>query len=160
MSNCNSLRDATRHLHRREALSDRRFNDSAMPGSPHQPLCQLTVPLQRAEIFGAEHLPSCKRMTTAPRQDSHRRGVFLLEHDGLARRAMKFTVTSGSGVTEVVDRPESARAALEHVLVLLGRKRNDVRIFDEDGWRRTPADLCQLAAQEVAMLPDESGLSF
>ena len=99
-------------------------------------------------------------MTTAPRQDSHRRGVFLLEHDGLARRAMKFTVTSGSGVTEVVDRPESARAALEHVLVLLGRKRNDVRIFDEDGWRRTPADLCQLAAQEVAMLPDESGMSF
>jgi hypothetical protein len=54
-------------------------------GSPHQPLCQLTVPLQRAQIFGAEHLPSCKRMTTAPRQDSHRCGVFLLEHDGLAR---------------------------------------------------------------------------
>jgi hypothetical protein len=73
---------------------------------------------------------------------------------------MKFTVTSGAGVTEVVDRPESARAALEHVLALLGRKRNDVRIFDEDGWRRTPVDLCRLAAQEVAMLPDESGLSF
>ena len=33
---------------------------------------------------------------------------------------MKFTVTSGAGVTEVVDRPESARAALEHVLALLG----------------------------------------
>jgi hypothetical protein len=73
---------------------------------------------------------------------------------------MRFTVTSGAGVTEVVDRLESARAALEHVLVLLGRKRNDVRIFDEDGWRRTLADLCRLAAQEVAMLPDESGLSF
>jgi hypothetical protein len=75
-------------------------------------------------------------------------------------RAMKFTVTSRVGFTEVVDRPEGARAALELVLVLLGRKRNDVRIFDEDGWRRTPADLCRLAAQEVAMLPDESGLSF
>jgi hypothetical protein len=73
---------------------------------------------------------------------------------------MRFTVTTGFGVTEVVDRPESARAALEHVLALLGGKRNDVRIFDEDGWRRTPADLCQLAAREVAMLPDESGLSF
>jgi hypothetical protein len=59
------------------------------------------------------------------------------------------------GVTEVVDHPESARAALEHVLVLLGRKRNDVRIFDEDGWRRTAADLCLLAAQEVAVLPDD-----
>jgi hypothetical protein len=73
---------------------------------------------------------------------------------------MKFTVTSGAGVTEIVDRPESAKAALEHILGLLGRKRNDVRIFDEDGWRRTPADLCRLAAYEVAMLPDESGLSF
>jgi hypothetical protein len=74
--------------------------------------------------------------------------------------AMKFTVTCGIGATEVVDRSESARAALERVLALLARKRNDVRIFDEDGWRRTPAELCLLAAQEVAMLPDESGLSF
>jgi hypothetical protein len=73
---------------------------------------------------------------------------------------MKFTVTSGAGVTEVVDPPESAKAALERVLVLLGPKRNDVRIFDEDGWRRTPADQCRLAAQEVAMLPDESELNF
>jgi hypothetical protein len=81
-----------------------------------------------------------------------------LEHDGL--RAMRFTVTSRVGVTEVVDRPESAVAAFEQVLALLGRKRNDVRIFDEDGRRRTPAELCLLAAQEVAMLPDESGLSF
>ena len=71
---------------------------------------------------------------------------------------VKFTVTSGAGVTEVVDRPASARTALELVLALLGRKRNDVRIFDEDGWRRTPAELCLLAAQEVAMLPDESWL--
>ena len=68
---------------------------------------------------------------------------------------MKFTVTSGAGVTEVADRPESARAALERVLVLLGRKRNDVRIFDEDGSRRTPAELCLLAAREVAILPNE-----
>jgi hypothetical protein len=68
---------------------------------------------------------------------------------------MKFTVTSGAGVTEVVDRPASARAALEQVLVLLGRKRNDVCVFNEDGRRRTPADLCRLAAQEVAMLHDD-----
>jgi hypothetical protein len=68
---------------------------------------------------------------------------------------MRFTVTSRVGVTEVVDRPESARAALEQVLALLGRKRDDVRIFDEDGSRRTPADLCLLAAREVVMLPDD-----
>ena len=73
---------------------------------------------------------------------------------------MKFTVTSGAGFTNVVDRHASARAALEQVLALLAGKRNDVRIFDEVGRRRTPAELCLLAAQEVAMLPDESGLSF
>ena len=70
---------------------------------------------------------------------------------------MKFTVTSGAGVNEVVDSPQSAKAALERVLMLLGRKRNDVRIFDEDGSRRTPAELCLLAAREVAMLPDNKG---
>ena len=68
---------------------------------------------------------------------------------------MKFTVTSGASVAEVAERYASARAALEQVLVLIGRKRNDVRIFDEDGWRRTPAELCLLAAREVAMLPDD-----
>jgi hypothetical protein len=73
---------------------------------------------------------------------------------------MKFTVTSGAGVPEIVDRPASAWAALELVLALLGRNRHDIRIFDEDGRRRTPADICLLAAKEVAMLLDESGLSF
>jgi hypothetical protein len=73
---------------------------------------------------------------------------------------MKFTMTSGAAVTEVIDHPASARAALELILALLGRRRTDVRIFDEDGRRRNPADLCRLAADEVAMLPDESGLSF
>ena len=72
---------------------------------------------------------------------------------------MKFTVTSGVGVTEVVDRPKSARAALEQVLALLARKRNDVRIFDQDGSRLTPAKLCRLAAREVAMLPDKPELN-
>ena len=65
-------------------------------------------------------------------------------------------VTSRVGATEVVDRPESAWA-LEQVLVLLGRKRNNVHIFDEKGQRRTPAELCLLAAREVTMLPDDEG---
>jgi hypothetical protein len=72
-----------------------------------------------------------------------------------ANEAMKFTVTYGAGIAEVVERYASARAALEQVLALLGRKRNDVCVFDESGRRRTPADLCRLAAQEVAMLQDE-----
>ena len=73
---------------------------------------------------------------------------------GWWERALKFTVTSGAGVAEVVERYASARA-LEQVLALLGRKRNDVCVFDENGRRRTPADLCRLAAQEVAMLHDD-----
>jgi hypothetical protein len=71
---------------------------------------------------------------------------------------MKFTVTSGVGVNKVVARSESARAALEQVLVLLGRKRNDVRIFDEDGSRRTPAELCLLAAREGVLVPRATAL--
>ena len=73
---------------------------------------------------------------------------------------MKFTVTSGAGLSEVTDRPATARAALELILALLGQTRTDVRIVDEDGRRRSIADLCRLAADEVAMLPDESELSF
>jgi hypothetical protein len=46
---------------------------------------------------------------------------------------------------------------LEQVLVLLGRKRNNVHIFDEKGQRRTPAELCLLAAREVTMLTDDEG---
>jgi hypothetical protein len=75
-------------------------------------------------------------------------------HGAIRGTGMKFTVTSGAGVTEVVDRPASARAALE-LVALLGPKRNDVCVFDEDGRRRTPADLCRRAAQEVAMLHDD-----
>ena len=71
---------------------------------------------------------------------------------------MRFTVTSRVGVNEVVYLSESARTALEQVLVLLGRTRNDVRIFDEGGSHRTPTELCLLAAREVAMLPDEADL--
>jgi transposase-like protein len=93
-------------------------------------------------------------VTTPSRRERPSARSSRFELDGLTRTAMKFTVTCRVGVTEVVDRPESARAALEHVLVQLGRKRNDVRIFDEDGRPRTPADLCRLAAREVATLPD------
>jgi hypothetical protein len=68
--------------------------------------------------------------------------------------AMKFTVTSVAGVTEVIDRPASARAALELVLALLGRTRTDVRILIRTagveaqriyaGWQPTKLQCCQM----------------
>jgi hypothetical protein len=75
-------------------------------------------------------------------------------------RGMKFTVTSGAGFTKAVDRHASARAALERVLALLARKRDDVRIYDEDGSRRTPAELCCSQLKRLQCCPDELELSF
>jgi hypothetical protein len=51
---------------------------------------------------------------------------------------------------------DSSRKCHHYSDTLLG-ERNDVRIFDEDGSHRTPAELCLLAAREVAMLPDDEG---
>ena len=50
---------------------------------------------------------------------------------------MRFSVTSGTGTTEVVDHLESARSALDRALDLVSRKRKNVRVFDENGLFRS-----------------------
>jgi hypothetical protein len=70
---------------------------------------------------------------------------------------MNFTVTSGAGVTEVIDRRASAWAALELVLALLGRTRTDVRIFDEDGRRRTQRSYACWQLKRVQCCPMSQG---
>jgi len=62
---------------------------------------------------------------------------------------MRFSVTSGTGTTEVVDHLESARTALDRALDLVSRKRKNVRVFDENGLFRTLADMRRLAGQEA-----------
>ena len=62
---------------------------------------------------------------------------------------MRFSVTSGTGTTEVVDHLERARTALDRALDLVSRKRKNVRLFDENGLFRTLADMRRLAGQEA-----------
>jgi hypothetical protein len=62
---------------------------------------------------------------------------------------MRFTVTSGTGTAEIVDHLESAKSALDRALLLVSRKRKNVRIFDENGLFRSLADMRRLAGQEA-----------
>ena len=85
-----------------------------------------------------------------------------MERDGLARTAMKFTVTSRVGVTGVVDRPESARAALELVLVCSGAREPTFaslmrtagvelrRIYA--GWQPSTLQCCPIIKTELVSL--------
>jgi hypothetical protein len=61
---------------------------------------------------------------------------------------MRFFVHSGEGVQETVERYDSATLALEAVSVSGSELAPNIRIFNENGDRVTPADLQQLAAEE------------
>ena len=50
--------------------------------SPHQPLCQLTAPLQQVQSCCAECLSSRKRIDDAPASKLPSARGFPLEHDG------------------------------------------------------------------------------
>ena len=54
---------------------------------------------------------------------------------------MRFTITSGTGIREIVDRRDHAASAYKHVMALVSAKRSSIRIFDEDG---LPVDLKRL----------------
>jgi hypothetical protein len=63
---------------------------------------------------------------------------------------MRFPVTSGSGVAEIVERLDGAKAALDRAMALLVR--------NEDGKLRRLADLRGLEAREGAPHgPDDRG---
>jgi hypothetical protein len=61
---------------------------------------------------------------------------------------VRFVITSGSGVREVVDQRKDAKSALDCVLTLVKRHRPNVRVFDEDGKLRSLNDLHRIAAEE------------
>jgi hypothetical protein len=72
---------------------------------------------------------------------------------------MKFTVTSGAGVPKSSTVLKARKLPSSTSSGYLGASETTFASLMRT-WRRTPADLCRLAAYEVAMLPDESGLSF
>ena len=61
---------------------------------------------------------------------------------------MRFVITSGTGVREVVDQRKDAKSALECALTLVKRRRQNVRVFDEDGKPRSLNDLHRFADEE------------
>jgi hypothetical protein len=73
-------------------------------------------------------------------------------YDGLltlAAGAMRFVITSGTGIREIVDERPDARSAHEHVLSLISHKRPCVRIFDPDGNHVSVEKLRDLARREA-----------
>jgi hypothetical protein len=54
---------------------------------------------------------------------------------------MRFVITSGTGIREIVDQRGDARSAYKHVRDLISARRPNVRIFDQDGH---PVDLTKL----------------
>jgi hypothetical protein len=61
---------------------------------------------------------------------------------------MRFVITSGTGIREIVEQRKDARSAHQHVLRLLSFKRPGVRIFDADGQSVGPEKLRRLADAE------------
>ena len=62
---------------------------------------------------------------------------------------MRFVITSGTGIREVVDERNGATAAHQHVLRMISLKRPSIRIFDADGHRVSLEKLRRLADEEV-----------
>jgi hypothetical protein len=61
---------------------------------------------------------------------------------------MRFVITTGTGLREIVNERKDARSALECALTHMKRHRPNIRIFDEDGKSRSLNDLHRLADQE------------
>jgi hypothetical protein len=54
---------------------------------------------------------------------------------------MRFVITSGSGIREIVDERADAKSAYKRVMGLISTRRPNIRIFDQDGH---PVDLTKL----------------
>jgi hypothetical protein len=61
---------------------------------------------------------------------------------------MRFVITSGTGIREIVGERPDARSAHQHVLRLISLKRPGVRIFDADGQSISLEKLRRLAEAE------------
>jgi hypothetical protein len=62
---------------------------------------------------------------------------------------MRFVITSGTGIREIIEERGSASLALEHVQKLVAFRRPAVRVFDPDGHEVTLEKLRRLARLPV-----------
>jgi hypothetical protein len=67
--------------------------------------------------------------------------------------AVRFVITSGTGIREIVDERRDAKTALQRVTALISYKRPNVRIFDSDGHLVSLGKLRHLAGQESDRTP-------
>jgi hypothetical protein len=78
----------------------------------------------------------------------------------IAGDPVRFVITSGTGIREIVEERAGARAAYRHVVNLVLLKRPGIRIFDADGHRVSLEKLRELAKREAtehANRPAHSG---
>jgi hypothetical protein len=61
---------------------------------------------------------------------------------------MRFVITSGTGIREIVDQRADARSAHQQVVHLISLKRPAVRVFDPDGNPVSLEKLRDLAGRE------------
>jgi hypothetical protein len=66
--------------------------------------------------------------------------------------AVRFVITSGTGIREIVDQRSDARSALEHVQRLVSFKKSSIKIFDTDGCSVSLEKLRRLADAEAVTL--------
>jgi hypothetical protein len=62
---------------------------------------------------------------------------------------MRFTITSGTGIREIVDQRNDARSAYKRVMDLVSTRRPNVRVFDQDGHPLDLNKLRRLADEET-----------
>jgi hypothetical protein len=62
---------------------------------------------------------------------------------------VRFVITSGTGIREIVDERPDASSAHQHVLRLISFKRSAIRIFDADGHHVSLEKLRRLADEEA-----------
>ena len=66
---------------------------------------------------------------------------------------MRFVITSGTGIREIVDERADAKSAYKRVMDLVSFRRPNIRVFDQDGRTVDLTKLCRLADAESVKRP-------
>jgi hypothetical protein len=66
---------------------------------------------------------------------------------------MRFVITSGTGIREIVDERADAKSAYKRVMDLVSFRRPNIRVFDQDGRTVDLTKLRRLADAETVKRP-------